>query len=514
MTGRIGDAAVPGVGSPLESGVASASEPETGSGRRTAALEPLATGPVFAIAAAVFAVHVALSTRYGFHRDEPYYLWGGDHLAWGYVDHPPLVPLLARGASLAGDHTLLALRTLAAAVAGWLVIAGALITRELGGGRRAQVLAAFAVACVPATRAPEILFGTTAGDAAVWAVVLVLFTRLLRTERTALWGWIGLTVGIGLETKWAVGILVAGLTFGLVLSPARRLLWTPWALVAAITALALWLPNLWWNATHDWAFLEFQREVGADNGTLDKRLLFFPLVVLLAGLAPIVVWLPGWAWLRRSPFRPIAIAAVIIVLAVFVAGGKPYYVGPLLLPLLAAGAIVLDRGTATRRRTGVWVLAVTGLVTIPATLPALPARALDAIKPLNPEMGEMIGWPELVATTRQAYATLSPEEQRHAVILTSNYGSAAALRRGAPELPVASAHNDLWLEGPPPESATTVITVGYSPANLRTLCDAVTPIATITNEAGITNQEANRAVSRCTRDAPWTSVWGALKHYG
>jgi hypothetical protein len=481
---------------------------------RPMSVERFATAPVLGIAAAVMATMVALATRYGFHRDELYYLWGGEHPAAGYVDHPPLVPLLARLADAFGEHTLLVLRTIAALMAGWLVVAAALIARELGGHRRAQVIAAFAAACVPATRGPAVLYGTTVADAAVWALVLLLVTRLLRTSDRRLWIAIGVATGIGFETKWAIGLLVAGLGIGLLATDRRALLWSPWAVVGGALALALWAPNLWWNATHDWAFLEFQREVGADNGALDKRLLFFPLVLLLAGLAPIIVWLPGWAWLSRGRFRPIAIAAVVVTVVVFLAGGKPYYPAPLILPLLAAGAIVLDRASDARRRVALVVLAITGVITIPFTVPVLPASALDAIKPINPEMGEMIGWPELTKAARDAYAALPTAEREHAVILTGNYGSASALRRFAPELPVVSAHNDLWLEGPPPESATTVLTIGYSPRYLEQLCRSITPIGVVTNDAGLANQEANRTMYRCERGTPWATIWPSLKHYG
>lgn len=477
---------------------------------------PFAAAPVVGVAAVVVAVLLALSTRYGFHRDELYYLWGGEHLDWGYVDHPPIVPLVARVADLAGGSTLFVLRLLAALVAGWLVIATALVARELGGTRRAQVMAAFAAACVPATRAPEILYGTTAADAAGWAVVLVVMARMLRTQDRRLWLWIGLATGIGLETKWSIGVLVVGFVAGLALTPQRRLLWSGWTVAGGAVALVLWAPNLWWNATHDWAFLEFQRNVGAANGTLDKRLLFVPMLVLLAGVAPIVVWGPGWMWLRRTPFAPLAIASVVMAALVFLAGGKPYYLAPLLLPLLAAGAVALDQlGPAGdgRRRSAITILAVTAIVTVPLTLPVLPPSALGAIAPVNPEMGEMIGWPELVAETRGAFASLPANEQAHAVIVTSNYSSATALLRDAPELPAYSAHNSLWFEGPPPDTATTVVTVGYRLDALETWCADARQIGTVTNAAGLANMEADRPIYTCRLARPWSETWPDLKHY-
>jgi hypothetical protein len=477
-------------------------------------LAPFAAGPVLALAAALVAVLVAASTRYGFHRDELYYLWGGDHLAWGYVDHPPVVPLVAHLADAVDGHSVVGLRAVAALIGGWLVVAGALVARELGGRRRAQIMAAFAVLCVPATHAPEALYGTTAADAAVWAVLVVLFVRLLRTRQPRLWLWIGLTAGIGLETKWLVLVLLGAIVVGLALTDARRLLWSPWALGGGAIAFALWVPNLVWNATHDWAFLEFQRNVADDNGSIGQRLLFVPLVILLAGVAPIIVWWPGWrSLLRDRRFRALGIAAIVVTVAVFLAGGKPYYVAPIFVPLLAAGAVVLDHASAVRRRTALWVLGITALVTAPLTMPLLPASALDAVKPVNPELEEMVGWPELVSQARAAFDAIPPDERAHTVILADNYGTADAITRAAPELPVYSAQNSHWFDGPPSDAATTVLAVGVRPSSL-TWCGSTQVVGTITNDAGVDNKEFGRPITVCRHlTEPWSQIWNQLKSF-
>ena len=479
---------------------------------------PFAVGPVLAIAAVTVAVMVVGSARYGYHRDELYYLWGGEHLDWGFVDHPPLVPLLARVLDLAGGHTLVPLRAAAAAVVGWLVVAGALIARELGGGRRAQALAAFAIAVTPATRAPEGLFGTTAFDAAVWAVLLLLAVRLLRTGRTRLWIAFGLVTGIGLETKWSVGLLVASFLVAVAVSDQRRLLRSPWLVVGGALAVALWLPNLWWNAANGWPALEFQRSVAEEHGTIDQRLLFLPMQLLLTGLATVVVWGPGLVGLVRGRlgerFRPVGYAAVILAAAVLVAGGKPYYVAPMYVALFAAGAVVVERAGAGRLRSCVVVLAVVGIVSVPATLPVLPPSALAVVEPINPELGEMVGWPELAATAEAAYADLPADERDDAIILTTNYGNAAAILRDAPDLPVYSGHNSLWFEGPPPTDATTVVAVGFRAAALDRFCSSVDEVAVFDNPAGDANDEHGRPVSICRGPArPWPQLWEELRHF-
>jgi 4-amino-4-deoxy-L-arabinose transferase-like glycosyltransferase len=466
------------------------------------------------MAAGATALLVATSWLYGYHRDELYYLWGGEHLAWGFVDHPPLVPLVARIVDTVDGHSVVGLRVVAALIAGWLVVAGALIARELGGSRRAQIIAAFAILCLPAARGPEALYGTTAADAAVWAVVLLLFVRLLRTERPRQWLWIGVATGVGLETKWTVLVLLAGLAIGLLATPKRRLLWSPWTLAGGAIALAAWLPNLIWNATHDWPFLEFQRNLAQNNGHLDQRLLFVPLLVLLGGLVTIVVWLPGWRWLFADDrFRALAIAAVAMTLLVLATGGKPYYVSPVFVALLAAGAIVLDRATERWRRNVLWVLAINALITLPLTMPLLPAGAVGWVKPINPELGEMVGWPDLVATTRTAFESLPASERAHTIVLADNYGTASALLRDAPDLPTYVPHNSLWYEGPPPDGTTTVLTVGRRASTL-TWCGSIEPAGTITNADDVPNMESGRPLLVCRQlTEPWSHLWNELKAF-
>jgi hypothetical protein len=502
----------PAASDPRSGSVAGAAD---ASGER---LAPFATGPVLAIAAVVVVVMTVGAARYGYHRDELYYLWGGEHLDWGFVDHPPLVPLLARALDVVGGHTLVPLRLAAALVVGWLAVAGALIARELGGGRRAQILAGFAVAVAPATRGPELLFGTTAFDAAVWAAVLVLVVRLLRTGSTRSWLAIGLVVGIGLETKWSVLLLVVALVAGIVLSDRRALVRSPYAVLGGVVALVLWAPNLWWNAANGWPALEFQASVADEYGALDQRLLFVPMLLLLTGIVTVVVWGPGLVALVRgslgSAFRPLGLAALVLVALVVLSGGKPYYVAPYLVVLFGAGAVVLDRVGGRRVRVATILLAVLAVLSVPALLPVLPPSALVAVEPINAELGEMVGWPALAHQVEEVARSLPDDEAAHAVVLTSNYGTAGAIDRMAPELTVHSAHNSLWYAGPPPATATTVITVGMRASRVEQFCGSVEQVGVIDNEAGDANDEHGGSILVCRDLArPWDQLWNELRHF-
>ncbi len=221
---------------------------------------------VVAIAAAAVLVHVAFSLGYGHHRDELYFLAAGRRLALGYVDQPPLTPLLARlsadwfGGSLAG------LRLFPALGHGALVVLAALLAAEFGGGRVARWLAAVCVAVSSLFLVTANSLSTTAVDQVVWVVAAYLVVRLLRSRDGRWWLGIGAAIGVGLQNKHTVLLLAAGLVVALI--PARLTGWlrTPWPWAGAAVALALWAPNLWWQAA--------------------------------AGCAP-----PGRGWARRSPWR-------------------------------------------------------------------------------------------------------------------------------------------------------------------------------------------------------------------
>ncbi|HVD14842.1 MAG TPA: glycosyltransferase family 39 protein, partial [Actinomycetota bacterium] len=218
---------------------------------QAARVPPPALRGLLAVAAVLVAVELAYAGRYGYHRDELYFLEASRHLAWGYVDQPPITPALAALARVAFGDSLLGLRLLPALAVGALAVVGGLLARELGGGRAPQLLAAACVAGSSVVIAVGHLHGTTVYDLLGSGVVLLLLARLLRTRAGRLWPLIGLAVGIGLENKPSMAQLAGvGMVALLADRQGRRLLATPGLLAGAAVALALWAPYLVWQAGH------------------------------------------------------------------------------------------------------------------------------------------------------------------------------------------------------------------------------------------------------------------------
>lgn len=480
---------------------------------------PFAAGPVVAIAAVAGASMLAFATRYGYHRDELYFIAGGERLEGGYVDHPPLTPLVARLADEAFGQSLIGLRALTALLVILGTIATALLARELGGRRTAQVLAAFAVAASPILRGNNLFFGTTGFDQLMWALVLLLAARLLRTRNLKLWVGIGLTVGIGLEIKTTILFLVVGLLAGFAIDRQWGLLRSGWFAGGVLIAVALWMPNLLWNAGHDWAMVEWNRGKNSHLGDVEMYLFFIVGLLLMSGITTLFVWLPGARWLfdragRGRPFRSLGIAAAIIMAALFVIGAKYYYAAPIFVLLFAAGAVALEHGARPTRVFATWMVALSILLCAPSTMPLLPAGELDTFSALNRDYPAMVGWPELTEQVRGVARTLTPDERAHLIVLTANYGEAAAIHHFAPELAVYSGHNSYWLWGPPPDTATNAILVGYPAPAAERLCRTPQQVATVTNDAGLDNYEQGQLIWLCRGlNDPWSRTWPTLRQY-
>ena len=483
--------------------------------------------PVLATAGVGVAVLLLTAARYGYHRDELYFVACARHMAWGFVDQPPLTPAIARLSQAVAPDSLVALRVIPALIYGSLVVLTGLTARELGAGRTGQVGASVCAAAAPGLLLAGHLLSTTTPDLLAWALVSFLLIRLLRTQDERLWLAIGLTIGVGLENKWSVGFLVIGLLIGLLLTPERRILWTPWFAGGVLAALVLWAPNLWWQSQHGWPQIELFRSLAKGSRDLGSTITWLPYQFLITGPVGAAVWIAGLYRLLRQPeartYRAIGIAYVVLaVVLAITAGDKQYYVAGLYVPLWGAGGRPLE-GWLVRHRTGpARPIAVTGfvlttLLLLPGVIPVLPESAL-ASEGLNPEIGEQIGWPDLVSQVATVWNSLPESERADAAILASNYGEAGAIDRFGPGLGLPraySGHNSYWWWGSPPETTRTVVAVGFeNRPYLESFFGTVRQAGTITNPWNLENDEHGLPIWIVSDPKrPWPEIWEQARHY-
>ena len=469
-------------------------------------------------------LHTLSNGQYGFHRDELATLDDARRLDWGYVAYPPFTPFVARLAlGLLGSAPAAVRFFTALAQCTAMVVAGSM-ARELGGGRRAQVVTALAVAVSPVSMSAGHLFQYVSFDL-LWSVLVVYFVvRLLNSDDQRWWIAVGAALGLGLMTRYTIAWLVAGLAMGFLLAPARSRLMSRWLLAGAILTLVIVLPNLIWQANHGFVSIDFLRtihardiRIGRTDGFLWKQLL------VPAHLFTIPLWIAGlFFYFRRQEgerYRALGWTFVAAMVLFAVTRARDYYTAPLYPMLLAAGAVLSDRWPRWARRLNWAGLAVALVVGVALILPVAPMNSpwFEASIRVNDNLREEIGWQDLVDSVAEIRDSLPAEERATAGILTGNYGEAGAINLygAAHGLPQAlSRVNSFWLRGysdPPPQ---TLIVVGlpqkFVDANFAT-CESK---GTISNRFGVANEETKLHkylwVCRGVRE-PWPEFWRKIK---
>ncbi|SFO87843.1 Dolichyl-phosphate-mannose-protein mannosyltransferase [Actinomadura madurae] len=479
--------------------------------------------PVLLMGGALGVVLLAVSARYGHHRDELYFRVAGRHLAWGYPDQPPLLPVLVRAITAVFGDSLVALRVPSAVLAACGVLVAALTAREMDGGRRAQLLTAASFTVCPFAVAAGHIFVTATLDLLLSTVIVWLVVRWVRTRDQRLLLAVGISSALALNVKYLAAFLLVALVAGMLLSGPRDFLRRPLLWAGALVVIAAVMPGLVWQARHGWPQLDMADAI-AGKGDFGGRPGFVPFQLLLTGVLPSWLWIYGlWRTYRSDDLRTyrfLGHAYVLLNVVFLVTAGKPYYLSGLWAGLWAAGAVEIERHGAPRGwgwAASAPAYVITAVTTVLLTLPVYPLRWLaDTPQPVvNADSAETVGWPRFAARVAAVRDALPPGERAAATIVVSNYGEAGALDRYGPALGLPraySGHNGYWYFGRPPDGRGPTIVVGPEDvaegAGLRRYWTDVRPVGRIDNGVGLDNQEQGKPVWVCRgQRAPWTELW-------
>lgn len=487
-------------------------------------------GPVWLIAASMAVVLLSFANDYGFNRDELYFVLAGRHPDFGYVDQPPLTPLISAAEAALFGLSPLALRVAPAITAAAGVVLSADIARRLGASRTAQVLTALVVAIsgwlavghVDETTTYDILFWTLA----LWLLVPLLDDRARNSSADRRrWVALGLVGGLALENKTLA--IALPLTVGASLLLLRRwdVLGSRWAWLAATLAAVIWAPNVAWQIVHGFPQIHMAQRIAAEQVGLAGRVTQLIDALLLAGPLLFPVAIAGVVWLLRAresrPWRALGIAVLLQLALMLVVGGKSYYSAGYLLLAIAAGAIPLsrwlERGRRRLRRGTFDVAAfVSGATMAIVGLPLVPVTQLHAtrIPADNPDVIGQVGWPQLAAQVSAVVDTLPPAQRANAVIITENYSQYSALTLLGSHLPpVYSGSNSAYDWGRPADGAGPVIVVGYPAEDVEADRPDCHVVATVDNGYGLPTIEQGDPILLCAAPLrPWSELWPELRH--
>ncbi len=489
------------------------------------------TAVLTAIAAAFALAHILTNGQYGFHRDELQFLSDARHLDWGYVSYPPFTPFIERIALGIFGLSLIGLRLFSVLAQAAVIFVTGIMTRDLGGGRLAQIMAALAVALsgVPIFEATE--FQYTSFSYFWWVLVCWFVVRLLKTENPRWWIAIVAAIGLELLTKYSVVFFIAGLLLGLALTPARRWFLSKWFWAGVGIALLLFLPNIVWLARHDWISYAFLQHIHVrDVGEGRAKGFLIGQFIGNANLFAAPLWIAGLiACFAQRRYRIIAWMYVVPVAIFWASKGRYYYVAEAYPVLLAMGSVVGERSISWMpkavRRTLVGVyfacVALGGAFLCAMVVPIASSGPLrDFALKNNGDLREEIGWNQLVRTVASIRDSLPPEQRAHLGITTANYGEYGAIEilgrvYGLPQ-PIGTTNSE-WFRGYPDPSPTTFIVLGLTPEQANSIFTACRLAGHNGNSQGIHNEESDDHPDIFVCGPPrisWQQIWKEHRDFG
>jgi hypothetical protein len=511
----------------------------------TTAKPPFAANGMLAVAgisAFSFVLHMIFNNRYGYFRDEFDYIICGRHLAWGYVDQPPLVPVLSRIFLAIFGESLRAVRLMPVLAISATIILTGLIARELGGKRFALILTALAVLIAPIYLSNASLLTSNCLEPVLW--MACAYFAILAVQRTPrYWLWFGVAAGIGMQEKYSIAVFGFGIVVGLLLTAQRRVFVDKWIWLGGAAAFVIFLPNLLWNIQHDWPFVQLMHNIKADGrDVVLSPWEYFSQQMLLVHPVNAVLWITGVIALlvaaRFRPYRFLGIAYVVAFTTFVILKGKNYYLGPIYPVYLAAGSIVIE-SAIDRIRQG-WLKPALAIVVLaagayfaPLVVPVMPVDSFlqymtklpikvphterSFVRAALPQhYADQFGWNEIVTGAATAWNRIPIDERKDCAIFAQDYGQAGAIdflgsQYGLP--PSLSGHQTWWLWGPRQYSGNCVIVLDDNQETLDKLFTKVEYVGRTPDNPYALERNLTIYICHGLRNGTLADLWPKLKKW-
>jgi hypothetical protein len=499
---------------------------------------------VWGIALAKFLLHMYFNNRYGYFRDEFDYMSCGDHLQWGYVDQPPLIPFLIHVSRAVLGDSLRAIRFIPALSSALLVVQAGAIARELGGKTYALILTAICVALAPQYLSNGGLLGTNDLEPTLWMGCAYFAILAVKRNDPRYWVWFGVSAGLGLEEKYTIALFGLGIVIGLLLTEQRRVFLNKWIWIGGVVAFLIFLPNILWNWHYDWPFVQLIRAIReSGRDVVLGPVEWFFQQTLVVGFLTAPIWILGVCallfWKPLRPYRFLGWSYLVTYIAIFVQHGKNYYLAPVYPMLFAAGAVALNVwiGQSPRwawlKSTIAITLIVNGTFMMPITVPVLsPEHFLAFAKilpfklpvneysharvPLPQWYADQFGWKEIADETAIAWKRIPPAERADCGIFAQDYGQAGAIdffgkREGLPG--AMSGDRTYWIWGPHNYTGNCMIVLDDQKEVLERHWNEVELVGISAPNDWALEQQIPVFICKGKKFESWAVVWPHLKRW-
>jgi hypothetical protein len=470
-------------------------------------------------------IHLLTNARYGYFRDELYYIACARHLDFGHVDQPPLSILLLRLSEVLLGDSLFAIRVLPALAGAATVALTGLIARELGARQWAIALACAGSLCALFNLAVGNFFSMNAFEPLFWMGSVYLLARIINGGSPTLWLWLGVLLGLGLENKHSTAFFAAGILVGLLLTSECRHFAQKYIWLGGVIAVAIALPNILWQALHHWPTYELLNNIAHSNKNValsPAQFVAQQAVFMNPGTLPL--WLTGLFWLFGSRdgrrYRVIGIIYLVTLAEFIVLHGKTYYLAPAYPMLFAAGGVAVERIFAAHLKliklVFLGAIFAMGALCAPLVLPILPPDKLIAymraihMEPPRTEtshtealpqiFADQFGWEQMVGSVAHVYHHLRPEDEKHAAIFCQNYGEAGAIDFFGPKLglpPAISGHQNYFLWGPRDWDGKVILVLDTNDDDERELFGSVEDLGQVVSSPWAMPFERQRHIYLC-----------------
>ena len=408
------------------------------------------------------------------HRDEYLYLAEAHHVAWGYMEVPPLLSVFAWITNLFGA-SMFWIRI-------WPALFGALSFLLVGriilslGGRAFALVLGWLPFMIDGYMRLFFLFMPNFLDVFFWTLIAFCIIRFIQTQQIKWLYWFGVAVGLGMMSKYSVAFYTASILGGILLTRQRRIFLNKHFYFASLIALILFLPNILWQYNHRFPVITHMNEL-QDEQLKYNTATDFIISQIMMNLPCVFIWVAGLVYVifntQGKKYRFIGWAYLFVILLLIFLRGKDYYALGAYPVLFAFGGYELEKATNLRlkwiRYVMIIIPLVLGLFAMPLIMPLAKPETLanyyektglnktgsfkwedQQMHPLPQDFADMMGWKEMAMKAGAVYNSLPDDEKEKTLVYCRGYFSAGALNyyrkeAGLPEVYSDNASFLFWM---------------------------------------------------------------------